>query len=127
MKNLTANPLSMLQHDGSRLALPAHSNPPTLVVQDPVILGVFFGFDIVREKVVTVDFHDIELNPQDQPFIVSREIFDALPEHRVEFVTPDYDSAIYNALQVPHVIRRFLAKAKAMVTIPEAPIQNNQL
>ena len=124
MKNLTANPLSMLQHDGSRLALPAHETPPTLVVQDPIIMGVFFGFDIVREKVITVDFHGVELHPKDQPFIVSREIFDALPADSVEFITPDYDSAIYNALQVPHVIRRFLAKAKALVTSPEVPLQN---
>jgi hypothetical protein len=118
MKNLTDSTILLMNSDNSRATLAPVSNPPQLVVQEPVLLGFLGPLEIIRERAIRVDFGDLVLDPSDQPFIVSRAIFDALPDHRIEFITPDYESAILNSMKVPHVIRRFIAKAAARITNP---------
>lgn len=129
MKNLTANTISLIRQDGSRAHLPAAPVAPTVIKEPSVFIGCLGSLEIIREPVTRVDFSGIELNPQDQPFVVTREVFDALPADRIEFITPDLESAILNGLRVPHVIRRFIAKAGLNPT-QQAPIpspDNQQL
>jgi hypothetical protein len=131
MKNLTSGVIIMLRQDGSRAVLPPCETPPTLIHYPAEHVGVLGTIEIVRQSFTTVNFHGLELTKEDEPFIVGRDIFDALPPERIEFVTPDYESAIYNGLGIAHVIRCFVAKAGVKV-IPhkqpaspeETPINN---
>lgn len=111
MKNLTDTLVTLIRQDSTRIHLPPSPTPPTVVVEGTCHLGFLDGVSVIRERRLTVDFHGMVLDPADQPYIVSREVFDALPADRVEFITPDFDSAIANAFKIPHAIRQFVAKA----------------
>lgn len=126
MKNLTIDPIRLIRQDTTRAELPPCMTPPKVVVRNEEVLGTLGSIEIVRERYVSVDFGDLVLNKTDEPFIVSREVFDALPPDRIEFITPDFDTSIRNAFGAPHVIRRFIAKAGATYRAPQPATQQEK-
>lgn len=119
MKNLMSQPILVrgIDRSGPSILEPAEVTPK-LIRQNPHLLGSLphHGANFMAEGTVTVDFTGIELNPDDQPFIVSREVFDALPEDRVEFITPDFDTTVLTALSLPPLVTTFMAKAAARMS-----------
>lgn len=122
MKNLTDIHLTINRTDGSRVILPPAEKQPVLRKEDACLLGFLGAIEIYREAVISVDFSGIELNAVDQPFVVSREIFDALPANMHEFVTPDLGTAIYNSFGIMHVVQRLIAKGSAAIDDDPAPV-----
>jgi hypothetical protein len=124
MKNLTSSLINLAIGE-SRVQLPAPEVVPKLIVGIPTLIGVLppHHVEIVQQARTTIDFTGINLCQEDQPFIVSREIFDALPADRIEFVTPDYDTAIMNGLGIPHVVRRLISKQGPVTIVNDMAVQ----
>lgn len=121
MKNLTSDLIILIRQDGTRAELPPCETPPTIEPIEAEIIGYLGELEIVRQPYNKVHFHNWEIDPKGGPYIVSKLVFDALPPDRIEFVTPDYNTAILNGLMIPHVIRRFIAKPAAKLVNNEAP------
>jgi len=126
MKNLTATGISLFRQNGTRAYLPASPVTPTVEDVAAEVVGYLGGLEIIRQAYKRVHLYGLADNLAEQPFVVSREVFDALPYDAIEFVTPDYDSAMLNGLGIPHVIRRFIAK-QAVTAVPEKPFPVSSL
>lgn len=109
MKNLTAGPLIILRQDSTRVTLPAAEMTPRLVLRPAEVIQQG-SLEILVPEHYEVDFTGIDLDADRVPFVVTREVFNALPEGFTNFVTPDLETAILNGLKIPHLIRRFIAK-----------------
>jgi hypothetical protein len=120
MKNLTPGAIHIERQNGTRVSLPPCDNPPTIKEMPGHVFGYLGGLEIVKEGYKEVDLHGLTSDSEEQLFIVTREVFDALPFYATEFVTPDLASAVVNGLGIAHVIRRFIAKP-AMQAVPEKP------
>jgi hypothetical protein len=113
MKNLTRETIVFIRSDGTRATLLPCEHPPVVEVIEENLIGHLGSLDIIRQPYRQVIFPQWEDDPKGGPYVVSKEIFDLLPFGAVDFVTPDYHTAIYNGLQQPHIVRRFIAKPKA--------------
>jgi hypothetical protein len=120
MKNLTSGVIILMRQDGTRATLPASPLLPTIEDIEPALVGYLGDLRIIRQQHKRVNFHGLTDNLKEQPFVVSREVFDVLPDSAVEFITPDYESAIVNGLGLVHVIRCFIAKPD-VEAVPERP------
>lgn len=115
MKNLTSSTITVQRPDGSRFILTPAPQTPQLVTKQPVLLGCLDDVAIYTQPHTVVDFGTIPFSKEEHPYIVTREIFDALPSDAVEFITPDYGpSAVMNTFQHVHAVTRFIAKADAV-------------
>lgn len=111
MKNLTLSAITIERQDKSRLQLPAAEVVPKLILVEEAKVVMQGTVEMHVPARYRVDFTGVDLETDRRlPFIVSREIFDALPPLSVEFVTPDYSTATYNGLNIPHILRSFIAK-----------------
>jgi hypothetical protein len=115
MKNLTPSVIVLIRQDGSRAYLPASATCPTIEEVPAEALGRLGELEIIRQSYKRVHFHGLTDDREKLPFIVSREVFDALPDDATDFVMCDVETAIVNGLGLPHVIRRFIAKPAAQI------------
>jgi hypothetical protein len=132
MKNLTDRDVIVQRENGTRFILVAAKGVPVLRHIPGTIMGVLNGVLIQGEDVSYVDFSDVELEAGSQgPYIVERNIFDALPASATDYITPDLgSSAVRNAYKNVQAVTRFCAKSKTPIavfpTALELPITNNQ-
>lgn len=121
MKNLTTHSITIERQDGKRITLDPIDRPPVVRNIPPTLLGYLGNIEIIREAFKVVDFGDLVLAEEDQPFIVSKEVFDAIEPDKRAFVTPDPDATITSGLGTWHIVRRFLVKAGAVPTASKTP------
>jgi hypothetical protein len=115
MKNLTPSVIVLIRQNGTRASLPASATCPTIEDVPAEVVGYLGDLKIVRQAHKVVHFHGLTDSREILPFVVSKEVFDALPDDAVDFVTCDVESAIVNGLGLPHVIRRFIGKPKVQI------------
>jgi hypothetical protein len=117
MKNLTRDVIVFIRTDGSRATLPPCEHPPVVEIVEAEPIGYLGPLEIVRQPHRRVIFPNWQDDPKGGPYVVSKEIFDLLPCGAIEFVTPDYHTAIMNGFKQPHLVRRFIVKPVAETMI----------
>lgn len=110
MKNLTLSAINIIRIDNSRFSLAAAEIAPRLKMIESSRIVQQGALEIHVPAKYEVDFTGVDLSPDRTPFIVTKEIFDALPDDAINFVTPDIETATINGLGIPHVFRNFIAK-----------------
>ncbi len=125
MKNLTDRDIVVQRENGTRFVLPAAKSVPVLRQIPGVVMGVFNGVLIQGEDVNYVDFSDVEwVSGAEGPFVVERNIFDALPDSAIDYITPDLGtSAVRNAYRNVQAVTRFCAKSKIPATVLPAVLE----
>ena len=114
MKNLTSAKLIVQQSNGYRFVLPAADYVPTIKVVQGRPLGELDGVTVCTLTTRIVDFGGIILDHRDAPFIVNKEVFNALPCDAIDFITPDLgSSAIRNDGEESCIITQFISKVMA--------------
>lgn len=120
MKNLTGRAITIQRDDHTRVVIPPEATTPIIAVgEEETPLGIINGIDVIVAPQKAVLWNGLNLSTHDQPFIVSRDIFDLLPHDATEFVTPDLGtSAIRNTFGEVHAVTRLIAKPAALKYLP---------
>ncbi len=112
MKNLTSEDIVVQRQDGTRFTLRASKQVPIIKTVLGDVIGELNGAVILTSTTKVVDFEQLILNRADAPFIVSKEVFNALPCNAIEFITPDLgSSAIRNTFKEVHAVTQFISKS----------------
>lgn len=98
MKNLTPFTLIIQRENGTRFRLLAADVTPTVEYKPAIVRGTLNGVEIYARSSKRVNFEGITLKREDAPFIVTKEVFDALPDSAIEFITVDPTKVTYHDL-----------------------------
>jgi hypothetical protein len=107
MKNFTSVILTLQRENGTYFRLRPEDAVPVVEYREVLERGTLNGVVVYARSGKRVNFKDIVFDKKDAPFIVTKEVFDALPCTAIDFVTPDVK--YYGSLQ-DDVITRLISK-----------------
>jgi len=89
MKNFTSKTLIIQRENGTCIRILPETEQPKVEYKEATARGTLNGIEVYAPSGKRVNFGSIKLDRKDAPFIVTKEVFDALPDSAIEFVTPD--------------------------------------
>lgn len=114
MKNFTSKSLVIQRENGTCVRIPPEVVGPTVEYREATVRGTLNGIEVYAPSGRKVNFGSIKFDRKDAPFIVTKEVFDALPDSAIEFVTVDPTSIRYHTVygdKREAVVHRLISKS----------------